>query len=119
RVTAQQENGRLARGTPAAEIPVYDWYDDALHLEVIEEFMASPDYLKLPPPVQNEFVIHRAEHQMAQLLKMERALADQAAIAEAASPVQEAASPQGEAAPPPAPPRGATAAAPAPRRAAR
>ncbi len=81
RITAEQENGRLARGVSAQEIPVFEWYDDDLHISVLEEFMASPDYLKLPPEIQQEFVIHRAEHQLARYLKLERALQEEQALA--------------------------------------
>jgi hypothetical protein len=93
RVTAEQENGKLVRGVPAAEIPVLEWYDDQTHLAVLEEFMASPEYLKLEPPIQMEFVIHRAEHQMAQLIKMEQAMAQQFAMEAAAASASQAVAP--------------------------
>jgi hypothetical protein len=64
-VTAQQENGKLVRGANALEIPVFEWYDHQVHLAVLENFMAAPEFLRLPPEVQAEFVLHRQMHQQA------------------------------------------------------
>ena len=94
RVTAEQENGRIVRGALAAEIPVLEWYDHEEHLFVHEQFMSSPEYLKLDPIMQLQFAQHRADHQewlrflQAQQLQAELELA--ALMAEAQEPPQEA-----------------------------
>lgn len=62
RETARQENAQLAQGVPALAIPIFPWYDDLVHIEVMEEFMASQDYLALPPEVQQEFTLHWQTH---------------------------------------------------------
>ena len=64
RITADQENGKLLQGTPAAEIPVFDWYNDLVHLLSHEEFMSSPEFLKIDPQIQQQFVMHRQMHIM-------------------------------------------------------
>lgn len=69
-VTAQQENGRLIQGTSFQEVQVLEWYDDQVHLQVHEEFMAAPEFLKLPPEVQRNFVMHRLTHQQALNVKL-------------------------------------------------
>lgn len=55
---AETENGWLAQGRKALSIPIFEWQDHDVHLEVMTEFMAGPDYQKLPPEVQQEFVTH-------------------------------------------------------------
>jgi hypothetical protein len=60
--TAEQENGKLLLGAPAQEIPVYEWYDDDAHLAVHENFMASPEFEKLAPPLKDAFTMHRMAH---------------------------------------------------------
>ena len=87
RVTAEQENGRMVRGAQAAEIPVLEWYDHEIHVEMHEQFMKSPEYLKLDPATQETFARHRQIHLswLAILLKqqIEQELAMQAAVSEA------------------------------------
>jgi hypothetical protein len=78
--TAEQENGKLILGAPAQSIPVYEWYDDEAHLAVHENFMASPEFTKLPPPVQDQYVLHRQAHQFNQNQKLMKAAAQQGAI---------------------------------------
>lgn len=78
--TAQQENGKLVRGAQAIEIPVYEWYDHLVHLAVHDNYMASPEFLRLPPPVQTQFVIHRQMHQQALILAQMNAAKQQAAM---------------------------------------
>jgi hypothetical protein len=79
RVTAEQENGRLVQGEQAQAIAVLEWYNHEIHLAVHEEFMSSPEYLKLNPAIQQQFVIHRLFHQMAQAVLLEQAMALQGA----------------------------------------
>lgn len=62
RSTASRENGQILMG--ASMIPVLEWYDHAVHLDVHYRFMKSQHYLKLPIPVQEVFVRHTQEHQM-------------------------------------------------------
>lgn len=68
RITAEQENGRLVQGAQATDVPVLEWYDHMTHLAVHEEFMSSPEYLKLDPETQQQFVLHRMAHRMAVLV---------------------------------------------------
>jgi hypothetical protein len=62
RITAEQENGQLVQGTNAMEIPVFEWYDHMVHLDVHERFMKSPEFKKLDPVMQEQFVLHRQAH---------------------------------------------------------
>ncbi len=84
--TAEQENGKLVQGAPAAQIPVYEWYDDDAHLAIHETFMASPEFLKLPPPVQDQFVLHRQAHQFNQNQKAMKAAMQMQALTNMAGP---------------------------------
>lgn len=77
-VTAQQENGKLVRGEQAAAIPVFPWYDQQVHLAVHEDYMASPEFLRLDPAVQQEFVIHRQMHLQAFAAQQVEAMKQQA-----------------------------------------
>lgn len=87
--TAEQENGQLLLGAPAATIPVYEWYDDEAHLAVHEHFMKSPEFKKLAPPVQNEFVVHRMAHIFNMQQKLASAIQQQAATNAALNPQPE------------------------------
>lgn len=100
RVTATQENGRLVQGEPAQGIPVLEWYAHDVHLLVHFEFMASPEYLRLPVQVQREFYLHTEAHKVAiQQMMMEQAaqqmgaqagmLGMQAAAGQAMAPAQQ------------------------------
>jgi hypothetical protein len=80
-VTAQQENGKLVRGVPAAEIPVFEWYDDQVHLAVLDNFMAAPEFLRLTPEIQAQFVIHRTMHMQAFAAKQLQALKQEVMVA--------------------------------------
>jgi hypothetical protein len=62
RITADQENGKILQGVPAMEIPVFEWYNDLVHLLSHEEFMSSPEFLELDPTIQSQFDIHRKMH---------------------------------------------------------
>jgi len=80
-ITARQENARLLQGAPAQEIPLFDWYDNAMHLWVHEDYMKGPDFLRLDPMTQLQFIIHREGHlalleqQMMEQLMAQQALA--------------------------------------------
>jgi len=92
RVMAEQNLGRLVRGEPAAAIPILEVYNIAVHLEVTETFMASPEYLTLPVTVQAEFENHRqfllAARQVQQLAMMARQAPMMAAQAQLAGATQ-------------------------------
>ncbi|MDH3291568.1 MAG: hypothetical protein OEO20_11555 [Gemmatimonadota bacterium] len=62
RITAEQENGQILQGMDVRQIPVFEWYDDAIHLMVHEDFMASPEYLKQEEPIRKAFEFHRGMH---------------------------------------------------------
>lgn len=64
-VKAEHENGRLAQGESALTIPIFPWQEHEVHLAVHVEFMASPEYEKLDPQVQQQFVIHWERHRLA------------------------------------------------------
>lgn len=89
-VMARQENSKLAQGTPATEIPMFDWYDDEVHMAVLEEHMKGPEFLKHPPEIQMNFMIHREMHLQrliaAQQQQMKQQLALQKAQTEATEP---------------------------------
>lgn len=54
RVTAEHHLADLLRGAPATALPWFPWYDEAVHLAVYENFLKSPEYLKQPPPIQQQ-----------------------------------------------------------------
>lgn len=87
RTMAEQENGRLMRGEPAATIPIYEWQDHLVHLMVIEDFMSGPEFEKQDPFVQAQFVEHRLRHiffvQQQQAMALQAQAAEQQAMAPA------------------------------------
>jgi hypothetical protein len=87
--TAEQENGKLLLGAPASEIPVYEWYDDDAHLAVHENFMASPEFEKLAPPLKDAFTMHRMAHKFNQSQKIAQAAAQQAQLQATLTPQPE------------------------------
>jgi len=78
RVTAEQENGRLVQGEPPESVNCFEWYNHEVHLGVHENFMKSPEFLRVPPQIQLAFVMHRQAHMMAMQVQMEQALAQAA-----------------------------------------
>lgn len=78
RSTASQNVGRLLQGVPAQRIPVFEWYDHALHRQVLEEFMRGPEYLKIDGATQEQFVQYRTilmqAERLAQLQEFGRQL---------------------------------------------
>ncbi len=73
-VTAEQENGRLLRGEDPRSVPLFDWYHDGIHLQVHEEFMKSPEFLKQPNEIREAFKFHRAMHILNIQIKIAGAL---------------------------------------------
>jgi hypothetical protein len=58
RATAKRNLGRLVQGTPAAEIPLFQQYSYAAHLEVVREFIAAPEFVDFDPAIQHEVQLH-------------------------------------------------------------
>ncbi len=81
RSTAEQNAGLLLRGIPAEQIPVFDWYEHAIHLAVLEQYMKSPEYVRLPWPVMTEFVAFREILMAAQVASMQRKILREALVA--------------------------------------
>ncbi len=79
RVTATQELGQLAMGTPDTEMAVFPWYDHLVHIEVLEEYMSGPEYLRLDQAIQEQFVVHRERHFAAMIQIVAEQFAKQAA----------------------------------------
>lgn len=59
RVMAEHNMAKLVRGEEAETIPILEVYDLVVHLEVLEEFMAGPEYLALAVETQEQFEIYR------------------------------------------------------------
>ena len=70
-IMAETENGKFAQGAQAADVPIFEWQDHALHAEVHVDFMAGPDYQKLPVEVQQQFVIHLQMTRQAELVALQ------------------------------------------------
>ncbi|KKM69847.1 hypothetical protein LCGC14_1446660 [marine sediment metagenome] len=69
--TAEQENGQLLQGVMP---PVYEWYEDQIHLVVLEEFMSTPEWRRLDDEIRLGFVLHRQDHQMSLAKKEAQAM---------------------------------------------
>lgn len=110
--TAEQENGRLLQGAPAQEIPVYEWYDDEIHLMVLEKYMKSPEFEKQDPTIKDQFVLHRQAHQFNMQTKMAKQVMQAAAMQNALQPPQQGGGGGGR--PGKAPPAGAGSVRPTP-----
>ncbi len=80
RVTAEQAVGKLMQGLSAFDVPMFEWYDHATYLAIVERFMQSPEYMKLPPEVMQEFVDFRQIILMAAMRKAQSMGAYQAAL---------------------------------------
>lgn len=66
RVMAEHVIGQLIRGVPAAEIPILEVYDLAVHRRIVENEMKSPEFLMQDEAVQAEFTQFRAMLMAAQ-----------------------------------------------------
>ncbi|MCU1350618.1 MAG: hypothetical protein JWO56_3648, partial [Acidobacteria bacterium] len=106
----------LIRGAQAQALPLLEVYDLAVHAQVLEEFMAGPDYLNLSPEVQAQMDARRLMLQDAEMAKQVKDLETQgdmatvqhivaAKVAAHAPPPPPGAAPAGG--PPPASPTGA------------
>jgi len=54
-VTAKHLLGLILQGTPGKAVPMLEQWNYGTMLQVVREFMASPEFLKLQPPIQQEF----------------------------------------------------------------
>lgn len=75
RSTAEQMLGKLIQGIPAEALPWLPWYDVGTHLDVLEHYACSPDFLKLDPAKQ------QAIGQRWQLVKFQQMQQEQQALA--------------------------------------
>lgn len=73
RITAEHENAMLLQGTPGDQIPVFEWYDDEIHLMVHESLMKTPEFLAQPDEIKAGFIQHRQVH----LINLQKKAADQ------------------------------------------
>jgi hypothetical protein len=89
RTTAEQENGQLVQGANPQMIPVFEWYDHAIHLMIHESFMKSPEFKKVAPQVQEAFVFHRQAHMMALAQQQMKMAMQQASMNQIANPQPE------------------------------
>jgi hypothetical protein len=80
RSTAEQENGKMVTGTPSDQIPILEWYDNMVHMWIHEEFMSSPEYLRLPPEVQTEFHRHWIKHKLVEQAEIQQQMMMAAAM---------------------------------------
>lgn len=87
RVTAEHLLGKLLQGEPENTMPFADWYDYSVHLAVFEEYMASPDFLKLQPQVQAQLIIHRLKLKMELQKQLVQKAAEMGAMQNAVAPM--------------------------------
>lgn len=87
RATANQNLGKLlqgARGDDPSELPLFPWYDFTIFQWVTEQYMKSPEYLKLPRDTQMSFVAYWERimqgGQAAAVLAGQRAVATEATL---------------------------------------
>jgi hypothetical protein len=119
RVMAEHNVGRLVRGDTAAEIPILEVYDLAIHLMVVDGEMKAPEFLTFDEAIQGEFLIYReillSAHEAQQLKNIERQMPLEQAKAAAAGAITSANAATSPGAPPNANgPRGEKPAAPDP-----
>jgi hypothetical protein len=101
RSTAEQQVGKLVQGVAAAQLPWFPWYDVTTFLDVLENFMCGPDFLKTTPVIQQQFAMRWQQIKYQQALQMQAMIAQQAA---AAGPQGGGAAPGGGSKGPPTPP---------------
>lgn len=70
RTTAEQNLGDVLQGQLAQKIPLYPWYDFAVHEATYREFMARPEFKKLDPMVQGQLAILWQTTRQAVLFQM-------------------------------------------------
>jgi hypothetical protein len=72
RITAEQNLGKLAQGTPYEQLAVLEVYDLSVHIQVTEEHMSSPEYLKYSSEIQTEFQLYLETLKGAAMVKQIR-----------------------------------------------
>jgi hypothetical protein len=88
RVMAEHNLGRLVRGEDPTQIPILEVYQLDVHLAVLIDFMASPDYLEMTPEVQQavaEFKQMLEDAQQAQMVQEIEQEGEKAGVAAATS----------------------------------
>ncbi|MFP3947990.1 MAG: hypothetical protein ACLFWG_04615 [Longimicrobiales bacterium] len=93
RIMAEHNVGKILQGTPAMQVPVFEWYNHEVHLEVLEEYMASPEYLKQDVGTQQQFVVYRQVLRQAALATLQQEMMLQGAIQDEANEVARAVGP--------------------------
>jgi hypothetical protein len=56
--TANQNLGALLLGTPSEGIPLFDAYDFQVHLTITNQYIASPEFKRCDPQVQQQVELH-------------------------------------------------------------
>ena len=82
RIMAEHNLGKLLRGVAPDTIPVLPMYNLAVHLEIMDEYMASPDYLA--GDYQEEVAVYRETLWQASQAQMMQQMAEQGAVQMAA-----------------------------------
>ncbi len=69
RTMAEHILGALVQGVPAEAIPYFDWYNDDIHLLVLENYMKAPEFLDLAPEAQMAMAECRQRYQQMKAMK--------------------------------------------------
>lgn len=87
KLTAERFLADLLRGADPTQQPLFEWYDFDAHLDVMDSFMASPDYLDQQPPVQQALEMRRQMIRQAQAEKFANQIQEEAAKAALMAPL--------------------------------
>ena len=83
----------LARGE--GDVPIARQFDNhSIHLDVLHQWMKTPDFANAPPPVQEAAMLHEQQHQQLQAQQQAQVAAQQTMMAEQLG-LSNAAKPQG------------------------
>jgi hypothetical protein len=74
RTMAEHILGMILQGAPPDAVPWFPWYDPMVHLEVLEGFMKSPEFLDAKPEVQQVLAMTHARYQQQMAAAQEAAL---------------------------------------------
>jgi hypothetical protein len=75
RTMAEHILGALVQGVPAQAIPYFDWYNDDIHLLVLENYMKAPEFLALDPQAQQNMAMCRQRYlEMRAMKQMQAAM---------------------------------------------
>lgn len=67
RITAKKAMGQLARGTPAQMVDLYPFYNLDVWQGTFRDFMAGTEFLDLPDPAKEQFILMMEKIQGAQV----------------------------------------------------